>query len=164
MVIFYHQPSCNRTTNLHVIDKYFRCSIFLRVFWINIRNWDHVWYKIFSRFWMFRVLSDIHLDLGSVRIISITRNTTKQDSFGIYVGFGSVRIHFYRIGFGSGFRVRFICPALIQTLCSCNWLDIKVNGPHTDRERKNVIKTQSVFRAMITTFSLLLRNIHFFIF
>ena len=34
---------------------------------------------------MFRVLSDIHLDSGSVRIIPITRNTTKQDSFGIYV-------------------------------------------------------------------------------
>ena len=61
---------------------------------------------------MFRVLSDIHLDSGSVRIIPITRNTTKQDPFGIYVGFGSVRIHFYRIRFGSGFRVRFICPAL----------------------------------------------------
>ena len=100
------------TINLHVIDKYFRCSIFLSVFWIHIRNWDHVWYKIFSRFWMFRVLSDIHLGPGSVRIIPITQNTTKQDPFGIYVGFGSVRIHFYRIGFGSGFRVRFICPAL----------------------------------------------------
>ena len=61
---------------------------------------------------MFRVLSDIHLDSGSVRIISITRNTTKQDPFGIYIGFGSVQIHFYRIGFGSGFRVLFICPAL----------------------------------------------------
>lgn len=61
---------------------------------------------------MFRVLSDIHLDSGSVRIIPITRNTTKQDPFGIYVGFRSVRIRFYRIGFGSDFRVRFICPAL----------------------------------------------------
>ena len=61
---------------------------------------------------MFRVLSDIHLGSGSVRIISITRNTIKQDPFGIYAGFGSVRIHFYRIGFGSGFRVRFIWPAL----------------------------------------------------
>ena len=45
---------------------------------------------------MFRVLSDIHLDSGSVRIISITRNTTKHDPFGVYVGFGSVRIYFYR--------------------------------------------------------------------
>ncbi|KAG5400268.1 hypothetical protein IGI04_014875 [Brassica rapa subsp. trilocularis] len=53
---------------------------------------------------MFRVLSDIHLDLGSVRMIPITRNTTKQDPFGIYVVFGSVRIHFYRIGFGSGMQ------------------------------------------------------------
>ena len=61
---------------------------------------------------MFRILSDIHLDSGSVRIIPITRNTTKQDPFGIYVGFGSVQIHFYRIGFGLGFWVRFICPAL----------------------------------------------------
>ena len=61
---------------------------------------------------MFRVLSDIYLDSGSVQIILITRNTTKQDPFGIYVGFGSVRIHFYRIGFGSGYRVWFICPAL----------------------------------------------------
>ena len=65
---------------------------------------------------MFRVLSDIHLDLGSVRIIPITRNTTKQDPFGIYVGFGSVRIHFYQIGFGSGYRVRFICPALLSPI------------------------------------------------
>ncbi|CAG7861709.1 unnamed protein product, partial [Brassica rapa] len=56
-------------------------------------------------------------DSGSVRIIPITRNTTKQDPFGIYVGFGSVRIHFYRIGFGSGFRVRFICPALVAVVC-----------------------------------------------
>ena len=62
---------------------------------------------------MFRVLSDIHLGPGSVRIIPITQNTKKQDPFGIYVGFGSVRIHFYRIGFGSDFRVRFICPALL---------------------------------------------------
>ena len=69
---------------------------------------------------MFRVLSDIHLDSGSVRIIPITRNTTKQDPFGIYVGFGSVRIHFYRIGFSSGFRVRFICPALTLILKSPN--------------------------------------------
>ena len=61
---------------------------------------------------MFRILSDIHLDSGSVRIIPITQNTTKQDPFGIYFGFGSVQIHFYRIGFGSGFRVWFICPAL----------------------------------------------------
>ena len=64
---------------------------------------------------MFRVLSDIHLDSGLVRIIPITRNTKKQDPFGIYVGFESVRIHFYRIGSGSGFRVRFICPALVIT-------------------------------------------------
>ena len=67
---------------------------------------------------MFRVLSDIHLDSGSVRIIPITRNTTKQDPFGIYVGFGSVRIHFFRIGFGFDFRVRFICPAL-ENLMTC---------------------------------------------
>ncbi|CAF2060593.1 unnamed protein product [Brassica oleracea] len=53
---------------------------------------------------MFRVLSDIHLGPGSVRIIPITQNTKKQDPFVIYVGFGSVRIHFYRIGFGSDFR------------------------------------------------------------
>ena len=65
---------------------------------------------------MFRILSDIHLDSDSVRIIPITRNTTEQDPFGIYVGFGSVRIHFYRIGFGSNFRVRFICPALIDPI------------------------------------------------
>ena len=65
---------------------------------------------------MFRVLSDIHLDSGSIRIISITRNTTKQDLFGIYVGFRSVRIHFYRVGFGLGFRVWFICPALSNTI------------------------------------------------
>ena len=63
---------------------------------------------------MFRVLSDIHLDSGSVQIVPITRNTTKQDPFGIYVGIGSVRIHFYRIGFGSDYRVRFICPALVR--------------------------------------------------
>ncbi|KAL0828448.1 hypothetical protein Bca101_052126 [Brassica carinata] len=50
--------------------------------------------------------------LGSLRILSITRNTIKHDPFGIYVGFGSVRIHFYRIGFGLDFWVRFICPAL----------------------------------------------------
>ncbi|KAL0838335.1 hypothetical protein Bca101_090225 [Brassica carinata] len=75
------------TINLHIIDNYFR------------------------------VLSDIHLGSDSVRIISITRNTIKQDPFGIYTGFGSVRIYFYRIGFGSGFRVRFICPALILVLC-----------------------------------------------
>ncbi|KAL0733355.1 hypothetical protein Bca4012_009565 [Brassica carinata] len=62
---------------------------------------------------MFRVLSYIHLNSGSVRIIPITQNTTKQDLFGIYVGFGSVRIHFYRIGIGSDFQVRFICPALV---------------------------------------------------
>ncbi|KAG5388564.1 hypothetical protein IGI04_030105 [Brassica rapa subsp. trilocularis] len=55
---------------------------------------------------MFRVLSDIHLGPGSVRIIPITQCTKKQDPFGIYVGFGSVRIHFHRIGFGSDFRVR----------------------------------------------------------
>ena len=63
---------------------------------------------------MFRVLSGIHLGSGSVRIILITRNTIKQDPFGIYARFGSVRIHFYRIGFGLSFRVRFICPALNQ--------------------------------------------------
>ena len=45
----------------------------------------------FLGFWMFRVLSDIHLGLGSVWIIFITRNTIKQDPFGIYVGFGSFR-------------------------------------------------------------------------
>ncbi|KAL0748538.1 hypothetical protein Bca101_030540 [Brassica carinata] len=50
--------------------------------------------------------------LGLVRIISITRNTIKQDSFGIYVGFGSVQIHFSRIRFSSNFWVRFICPTL----------------------------------------------------
>ncbi|CAF1848781.1 unnamed protein product [Brassica napus] len=37
---------------------------------------------------------------GSVQIILITRNTIKHDPFGIYVGFRSVRIHFYQIGFG----------------------------------------------------------------
>ncbi|KAG5396846.1 hypothetical protein IGI04_018660 [Brassica rapa subsp. trilocularis] len=41
---------------------------------------------------MFRVLSDIHLDSGSVRIIPITQNTTKQDPFGIYIGFGFIFI------------------------------------------------------------------------
>ncbi|WZZ19355.1 hypothetical protein YC2023_112444 [Brassica napus] len=65
---------------------------------------------------MFRVLSDIHLGPGSVRIISITQYTEKYDPFGIYIGFGSVRIHFYRIGFGSDFRIRFICPALLSTV------------------------------------------------
>ena len=48
---------------------------------------------------MFRILSDIHLGKGSVRIIPITRYTIKQNSFGIYTGFGSVQIYFYRIGF-----------------------------------------------------------------
>ncbi|CAN6837213.1 unnamed protein product [Brassica oleracea var. botrytis] len=33
---------------------------------------------------------------GSVQIILITRNTIKHDPFGIYVGFRSVRIHFYQ--------------------------------------------------------------------
>ncbi|CAG7864039.1 unnamed protein product, partial [Brassica rapa] len=61
---------------------------------------------------MFRFLSYIHLITGSVRIIPITQNTIKQDPFGIYVRFGSIQIHFYRIGFGSDFRVRFICLAL----------------------------------------------------
>ena len=63
---------------------------------------------------MFRVLSDIHLGSDSVRIVPITRNIIKQDPFSIYVGFGSVRIHFYRIGFDSGFRVQFICPARVK--------------------------------------------------
>ncbi|CAN6852397.1 unnamed protein product [Brassica oleracea] len=53
---------------------------------------------------------------GSVGIIPITQNTKKQDPFGIYVGFGSVRIHFYRIGFGSDFRVRFIYRALVDPI------------------------------------------------
>ena len=56
---------------------------------------------------MFRVLPDIHLGLGSVRIIPITRNTIKQDSFGIYAGFRFIFI-------GSGFWVRFICPVLLK--------------------------------------------------
>ncbi|WZZ86901.1 hypothetical protein YC2023_115480 [Brassica napus] len=67
---------------------------------------------------MFRVLSDIHLGSGSVWIIPITQNTKKQDPFSIYVGFRSVRIRFYLIGFGSDFRVRFICPALILCIKS----------------------------------------------
>ena len=57
-------------------------------------------YKFFLGFWMFRVLSNIHLSSGSVQMILIIRNTIKQDPFGIYVGFGSVQIHFYRIRFG----------------------------------------------------------------
>ena len=43
-----------------------------------------------SSFWNFEifwVLSSIHLGSGSVWIISITRNTIKQDPFGIYIGF-----------------------------------------------------------------------------
>ena len=31
----------------------------------------------------------------------------KKGPFGIYVGFGLVQIYFYRIGFGSNFRIRF---------------------------------------------------------
>ena len=52
---------------------------------------------------MFWVLSDIHLGSGS----NNTHNPKyqKQDPFGIYVEFGSVRIHFYRIGFGSDFQI-----------------------------------------------------------
>ena len=97
------------TINLHIIDNYFRCSIYFEyILGIEIMFGTSSFWK----FWMFRVLSDIHLGSGSVRIISITRNTIKQDPFGIYAGFGSVRIHFYRIGFGSRFRVRFICPVL----------------------------------------------------
>ena len=60
---------------------------------------------------MFRVLSDIHLDSGSVRIIPITRNTTKQHLFGIYVGFGSVRIYFYWIRFGFSGSVYLSSPS-----------------------------------------------------
>ena len=61
----------------------------------------------FGRFWIFRVLSGTHLGSSSVKIIPITQNTTKQDPISIYVGCGSVRIHFYWIGFGSDFWVRF---------------------------------------------------------
>ena len=40
------------------------------------------------------------------------KNQKKNDPFGIYVGFGSVLIHFYWIRFGLDFWVRFICPVL----------------------------------------------------
>ena len=112
---FNHQSSYNKDTNIHVIDKYFRCSIYLSVFWIHIRNWDHVYCKIILGFWMFRILSDIQLGSDSVRIIPITRNTIKKYSFGIYIGFGSIQINFYRIGFGLSFQVRFICPLAKMT-------------------------------------------------
>ena len=45
---FNHQTSCNRTINLCVIDNYFKYSI-IYVFWLHIRNWDHVCYKFFFR-------------------------------------------------------------------------------------------------------------------
>ena len=109
--------SPSSTINLLVIYNYFRCSIYLSVFWIHIRNWDHIWYKIFLRFWMFWVLWDIHLGSRSVQIIPIIRNTIKQDPFGIYVGFESVQNQLYWIGFGSGFWVWFICSSLFSTLC-----------------------------------------------
>ena len=48
---------------------------------------------------MFRVLSNIHLGSGSVRIIPITRNTIKQDPFGIYVGFGFILSDQFRFEF-----------------------------------------------------------------
>ena len=67
---------------------------------------------------MFQILSDIHLGPGSVRIIPITQNTKKQDPFGIYFGFGLVQIHFHRIGFGSDFRIQFICSALVCSMLS----------------------------------------------
>ena len=68
---------------------------------------------------MFQVLSDIHLDSGSVRIIpqNKTHSVLTSDSDSVRIipqnkthlvftsdsdRFGSVRIHFYRIGFGSG--------------------------------------------------------------
>ena len=89
---------------------------------------------------MFRVLSDIHLDSGSVRIIPITRNTTKQDLFGIYVGFGSVRIHFYRIVFGLDFRVRFICPALHKVVRTQN--DLVITDEQSIKLKFNPTLTQ----------------------
>ena len=101
------------TINLHIIDNYFRCSIYFEyILGIEIMFGTSSFWK----FWMFRVLSGIHLGSGSVQIIPIIRNTIKQDLFGIYGGFGSVRIYFYRIRFGSGFRIRFICPALANLM------------------------------------------------
>ena len=49
---------------------------------------------------MFRVLSDIHLDSGSVRIIPITRNTTKQDHSVFTSGSDSFFSDRIRFGFG----------------------------------------------------------------
>uniref|UniRef100_A0A0D3E5F7 Uncharacterized protein n=1 Tax=Brassica oleracea var. oleracea TaxID=109376 RepID=A0A0D3E5F7_BRAOL len=45
-----------------------------------------------------KVLSGTHLGSGSVRIILITQNTTKQDRIGNYVGFGSGSVRIF--GFG----------------------------------------------------------------
>lgn len=50
---------------------------------------------------MFWVLLDIHLDLGTVRIILTIQDTIKEDPFSIYAGFGLVQIHFYRIRFST---------------------------------------------------------------
>ncbi|CAG7896916.1 unnamed protein product, partial [Brassica rapa] len=79
---FKPQPPLS-TINLHVVDSYY-----------------HVWYKFF--FGILNVSGSIGypFNFGFGSDILITRNTIKQDPFGIYVGFRSVRIHFYRIGLG----------------------------------------------------------------
>ena len=56
----------------------------------------------------------IYLGSDFVRIKLIIRNTIKQNSFGIYVIFDSVRIDFYQIG--SDFWTRFICPPLPRSV------------------------------------------------
>ena len=71
---------------------------------------------------MFRVLSDIYLGPGSVRIIPITQNTTKQNPFGICAG-----------------SLRFICAALDSTMMLAGqntlhetffFLDITLHGTY----------------------------------
>jgi len=78
------------TINFHIIDNYFRCSIYFEyILGIEIMFGT----SFFWKFWMFRVLSDIHLGSGSVRIILITQNTIKQDLIGIYAEFGSGSVY-----------------------------------------------------------------------
>ena len=62
-------------------------------------------------FWNFDFFLDIYLDSDFVRTKLIIRNTIKQNPFGIYVIFDSVRIVFYQIG--SDFWICFICEPLL---------------------------------------------------
>ena len=65
-------------------------------------------------FWNFDFFLDIYLDSDFVRTKLIIRNTIKQNPFGIYVIFDSVRIVFYQIG--SDFWICFICQPLLWSV------------------------------------------------